>query len=322
MPEIWESGLFGRSKLYERSFLAHIQKGSNSKQCYYIIKTANRLDGGIVSSVKLRATRWLPPMDTVICRYPLSLPTRGYSLSQTAFEAAVNIVSERSEGLKMIICDEKIPNIIPPGWKTKNGMPYAIFFNRYKTFEEYLDGLKKNYRKSIKRSLTKFKEVIICEEKGNEFSDKHYRLYQAVSRKARYKGFFMSQPFFTDINIDHIYLTAYFRGQIIGWLILLLDGTTVYAPVCGFDLKKNLQYDIWRNLHLSAIRKAIDGKYSSIDFGDTAEVGKTRLGCVLKPRYLLVKHENKLLNVLLSFSRWFEYKPTGAMPRPYKRNEG
>lgn len=321
LPGKWETGLFGHSELYKRSFLAHIQRGSNSKQCYYIIENGGRIDGGIVSSLKLRATRWLPPMSAVICRYPLSLPTRGYSQSLTAVEAAVNVVSGSNGDLKMIICDDEMPQMVPRGWTVKNGMPYAVFINSYKTFDGYYNSLKKNYRKSIRRSLGKFKEVVIRDETGADFSNKHYKLYRAVSFKAKYKGFFMAECFFTDINIGHVYLTAYSGNQIIGWVMLMFDGSRVYVPICGFDLEKNRQYDIWRNLHIAAIRKAFDGGYSTIDFGDTAEIGKARLGCALRPRYLLVKHQNKLLNTILSCSKWFEYKLPGMTPQAFKRIE-
>jgi|GEM_PF-2692865 uncharacterized protein YnzC (UPF0291/DUF896 family) len=322
LPLVWETRLFGNSELYKRAFMAHIQSGSESKQTYYLTENADGIDGGIVSSLRLRATKWLPSMNTVICRYPLSLPTRGYALSQTAVESAVRVLSERKEALKMVLCDAAVPNILPKGWRVKSGMPYAVFVNEYRTFEEYLKSLKKNYRKSVKRSLRKFDGIAIREEKGNDFTARHYELYQGVARKARYKGFLMRESFFTGINIDHLYLSAYFNGQIVGWVMLLFDGPGLYAPICGFDLEKNRRHDIWRNLHIAAIKKAIDGGYSTLDFGDTAEIGKTSLGCVLKPRYLLVKHENELLNNLLLFSGWFEYKLTGMMPQPFKRTEG
>jgi hypothetical protein len=153
------------------------------------------------------------------------------------------------------------------------------------------------------------------EEQDKDFTKEHYLLYQAVANKSRYQGFNMSMEFFTKIGIKHEFISFYFKNKIVGWVLLLPIGQRIYAPICGFDLKLNKHYDIWRNLHIQTIKKTIINKYKSVDFGDTAEEGKIRLGCTLEPRYLLIKHENKLFNALLACTPWFEYRSSFPLVR-------
>lgn len=254
-------------------------------------------------------------MWVAICRYPLSLPTRGYSHTKESEKYALKAMAARPEDLKIIAYEKSLPAEIPKGWHLKNSMPYAIFYNNYASFEEYLNCLTKYYRKSIKKSLSKLEELTIMEEQGNNFTKEHYLLYQAVADKSRYQGFYMSMDFFTKISLKHEYISFYRKNKIVGWVLLLPTGQRIYAPICGFDLKINKHYDIWRNLHVQTIKKAIINKYKTVDFGDTAEEGKIRLGCTLEPRYLLIKHENKLFNALLTCTPWFEYKPLSPMGR-------
>ena len=319
LPPDWEV-MFSGSALYGKSFLKLVHNNViNSNQLYYYKSSAEGTDCGIVSCVRMRATRWMPPMKTFLCRFPLSLPTRGYALTSCSVKVAEEIIEKAGTGLKVIIIDQNTPHSPLEGWTEKSGMPYAVFHNRYNTFDEYISSLKINYRKSIRRSMRKFKGVVVREENKDDFSAEHYLLYRYVARRAKYRGFEMGGKFFTGMNIGHAYISAYAEGELIGWVLLLYDGDIIYAPICGFKAKANAKYDVWRNLHLEAIRKAIDSRYSRVEFGDTAEVGKIKLGCVLESRSLLAKHDNTLLNMLLVRTRWLEYRMPGVAYHPYGR---
>lgn len=320
LPDYWETGLFKDVSLYGRNFIKNIQSNINAKLSYYTAGTNGAHNGGILCGLKLRVIRHLPRMNTVICRYPLSLPTRGYAYAPDELAVSLRALRLRKEPLKIVICESKSVRGNIEDWTLKNGMPYAIFYNRYACFDEYLKNLTKDYRKSIKRSLGKFGPINIWEEKSFDYTEKHYRLYTDTVGNAKYKGFVMTFGFFSNICSDHVYLSAYLKGRLIGWILLLIDRDKIYAPICGFDLVMNKSYDIWRNLHIATIKKAIEMNATSIEFGDTAEVGKTSLGCKLEPRYLLIRHDNMLLNSLLRTTRWFEYKAPAAARTPFRRN--
>jgi len=61
---------------------------------------------------------------------------------------------------------------------------------------------------------------------------------------------------------------------------------------------------------LKIVETGIDKKIGVIEFGQTAEESKLKIGCVEVPRFLYVHHSNPVLNwVIQALLPLFSYKP-------------
>jgi len=154
LPDSWENALFSGSSLYSISFLCHMKGTIPIGQSYFTAGEDSRFSGGIIISLPLKISRLGIRMNTALCRYPLSLPTRGYS-SAGAPEMIFRAMETRREALKVIAFDGALPVNLPAGWIPKNGMPYAVFENSFSNFGEYVRSLRKNQRHSVLKSLKK-----------------------------------------------------------------------------------------------------------------------------------------------------------------------
>jgi hypothetical protein len=78
----------------------------------------------------------------------------------------------------------------------------------------------------------------------------------------------------------------------------------------GMNYMLRDRFQSYNNNLLGIISAAIDLKYASIDFGQTAEIAKTRLGGTVSERRMFLYHKNpiflgmfKLLSRLISYTK-------------------
>ncbi len=77
----------------------------------------------------------------------------------------------------------------------------------------------------------------------------------------------------------------------------------------GMDYEKRDQYDLYYNMLLHIARIGIENGVSRIDFGQTAEQSKCKIGCKISHKYMASFSNNKLLNYILQKSAsLLEYK--------------
>lgn len=81
------------------------------------------------------------------------------------------------------------------------------------------------------------------------------------------------------------------------------------------------QFQSYNNNLLGIISAAMEKKYQYIDFGQTAEIAKTRLGGVLSERKMFLYHSNPLMFALLKlFKNLITYSKTNKEPHVFKTN--
>jgi hypothetical protein len=79
------------------------------------------------------------------------------------------------------------------------------------------------------------------------------------------------------------------------------------------------QYQSYNNNLLGIIKAAIDQKYYIIDFGQTAEIAKTRLGGEMSERRMFAYHKNPvILGLLKLFKNLISYTKTNEKCHVFK----
>ena len=124
---------------------------------------------------------------------------------------------------------------------------------------------------------------------------------------------------------------AYFQGEIfrlfvaeeqgrpVGFVQLLENGTELIFEFVGLDYQCNARLPVYHRLLLEIVDYGIRGGFCTIDFGQTADDTKLKLGCKYTYLYAALHHSNPLINaVCRKFAPFLEYKPLTTRFRVFK----
>lgn len=193
-----------------------------------------------------------------------------------------------------------------------------IFENKYQTFEEYLSSLRSPYRRRIKKALDKREDLII--KKIDNFNSTHYSLYKSVMERTKNPLEVLPLEYFRDYDSEVYEIRDRDTEKILAFFQLKQFDDSLYFLFCGFDKKDNDQYDLYYNLLIKIIEIGIEKGYKCINFGQTSEETKLKIGCKEKYKYLCIYHSNPILNKLFQFLLpYFSYKPYSVRHHVFKK---
>ena len=88
------------------------------------------------------------------------------------------------------------------------------------------------------------------------------------------------------------------------------NGDELIFEFVGVDYKYNNDYDTYHRILLEIVRYGIENGFKTMDFGQTADESKLKLGCEYTMLYAYLHHSNKLINSLnKKLAKYIEYKP-------------
>jgi len=176
-------------------------------------------------------------------------------------------------------------------------------------FKSYIGAMRSNYRHRYNKAIKKGSDLKFRFLSDNsEFSDKHYKLYENVYNSSRLCLEKLNQSYFQS-DIGRIML-AEADGQAVGFVQLIDNRPELIFAFVGLDYTFNHKYDTYINLLLELIRYALDNKYTRLEFGQTAEDAKLKLGGEYNPICFLMRHSNPLVNCFVPFTtKLVQYKP-------------
>lgn len=219
---------------------------------------------------------------------PISISQKGYNGD---LNKVIEIIKKR-KGLKIILnADEQIIE----GAKT---LSTFVFENHYETFDEYLINLRSTYRRRINKALSKRNDLIINEIKRCYFNEEHYNLYLSIMNRTKNPLETLPIEFFKDYEAE-IYEFMDNKRHVVGFLQLKEFGEKLCFLFGGFNKDDVEKYDIYYNMLLKIIEIGIKKKVKTIEFGQTAEESKLKIGCKEIYKYLYVHHSNFILNFVI-----------------------
>lgn len=240
---------------------------------------------------------------------PISISEKGYWGEETSVEKTIR---ER-KGLKILLNGNS-------GFK-KPGRTLStfIFENKFLTFNEYLDALRSSYRRRIHKALKHRENLEIKKIDRSNFNENHYKLYLSIMDRTENPLEILPIEFFIEYKAELYEFIDKKTKNIIGFIQLKEIGGRLCFLFGGFTKEDNKSYDVYYNMLLKIIEIGIDKQVKFIDFGQTAEESKLKIGCREMPKYLYVHHSNLIINwaIQLLLPR-FSYKPYNIQHHVFK----
>lgn len=250
--------------------------------------------------------------DVQIIGMPVSICLKSYFGDDSLIEKAIR---ER-KGLKIILNGD---SPFKDGGKT---LSTFLFENRFLTFNEYLNSLRSPYRRRINKALKKRDRLTIKKFDCKDFSDEHYNLYLSIMHRTDNPLETLPVEFFREYDSELYEFIDKDTKSIIGFVQLKEIKNKLYFLFGGFRKEDVDAHDIYYNMLLKIIECGIEKQVTEIEFGQTAEETKLKIGCREKYKYLYVHHSNPVLNFFIRLLvPLFSYKPYSVKHNVFKAED-
>lgn len=313
LPESWDQAL-GDNIYLSRSFLRFMEGRSDTEEIRYYMLTK---DSGapdirfvLFSRKNFTITQFAKFSLKALTRFiyvPLSVARPGVHLDAGSTKPFFNF----TRGLKGVRLVFNLPgNIKTPGFVQIMTCPSCVLDLRWNSFDEYMADLRSHYRNRFNKTLKRSAGLRIYKlEDNSRFGEDLYSLYLQTLKQADYKVETLNLDFFHGDFFD-IFVMENESHRPMAFYQLLQNGDELIFEFTGSDKALASRYDTYNRMLLEIIRYGIENGFKRIDFGQTAEEAKLRVGCRYKHLYILASHSNPILNAALKiFAPLLHYKP-------------
>lgn len=220
---------------------------------------------------------------------PVSVCLSGYLGDDSVIE---NVIKNR-KGLKVLLNGD---SPFKGGGKT---LSTFIFENRFSDFKGYLNDLRSPYRRRVNKALRQRDKLIVRFLPRHEFTQEHYNLYLSIMDRTENPLETLPIEFFQQYDAELYEFSDKESNKTIGFIQLKELGNKLYFLFGGFNKEDIENYDIYYNMLLKIIETGIEKCVKDIEFGQTADESKLKIGCKEKYKFLYIHHSNPLLNFFI-----------------------
>ena len=296
VPEVWDT-LTGDNIYMTRAFLAHMEAGEDCRQRYYMVYADNELDSIFMTYYRRHYnlgmfTKFNLYQNMTFVYVPLSVTRPGIIYGKCLDDILAFV--KRMKGPKIFL---NLPDLEMPGFAKGLTCPKCILKNRFASFDDYMARLRSSYRRRYTIAFKKSASLrMVYLEDNREFTEEMYDLYLQVYNKSRVKieklpiSFFRG-PFFKNFVL-------YEGEKPVGFCQMLPNGTELIFEFVGVDYAVNSQYDTYHRMLLEIVRYGIENGFETIDFGQTADESKLKLGSEYIVLYAYLHDSCKLKNAI------------------------
>ena len=299
LPASWNS-LAADNIFLKKDFLTHLEQVNSCRQSYHLLYQDNILRA-IYVSYYLRLD--ILTFSRLQLKYPLHIMGIPCSVSRQGYAAQIGYSGEcirhfqETKGATLVLNSDA-----PPAASYGETLPTLRLDLQWNDFPSYLAALRSHYRYRWQKALAKWADVTVSLHALSEFSPGMYRLYEEVYKRSPYKLEKVSLSFFEKLPLPARLIVARYKEKLLGFAAVIENGRELIFLFCGFDYNNAAEFDTYHNLLLEILRYAAQHQFVSIDFGQTAEDTKLKLGCVLQRKYLCVHHSNNFANKVINKS--------------------
>jgi len=308
IPREWDDAI-GDNIYLKRDFLSFMERVNACRQRYYMIRGNGDPDTVFVTYVLggynlAMFTRFRLLVEMTFVYVPLSVTRPGIAFGERLGEALDFI--KKIKGYKIILNLGKYPF---PGFARGYTCPKCILAIAWRAFDEYLGSLRSGYRHRCLKAIRKSESLRMrFLSDGGEFNDQMYSLYLQVYDHSETKIEKLSKGFFEGRFFRIFVLERDSRAH--GFVQLLENGDELIFEFVGFDYATNEDYDTYMRMLLEIVRYGIEHGFKTIDFGQTADETKLRLGSEYAYLYAYLHHSNAFVNFLCGLlAPCLEYRP-------------
>lgn len=319
VPDTWDS-LIGDNLYLSKKFLSFMESVDQCGQTYYMLYDDGVLDSVFMTYVRKKYnlamfTKFNLYQKMTMVYVPLSVTRPGIAYNKR-LDAVMDYI-KTIKGPKMIL---NIEDVEPRGYAKGLTCPKCIWTNQFDSFEGYLNSLRSNYRYRYTKCLKKSSPLKIEYLKDNkEFTEEMYNCYLQVYNKSK-------------IRVEKLPI-EFFRGEFFKIFVLKKDETVVgfgqmvenggelIFEFVGVDYKYNNAYDTYHRILLEIVKYGIEHGFKTIDFGQTADESKLKLGSKYTMLYAYLHHSNKLVNSInKKLAKYIEYQPITTDYKVFKED--
>ncbi len=317
IPNIWDE-IVGNNPFLKRKILQQLEKLNPCKQAYHI---------NIEKKIALVSYKLKIDLFTFTKSFTLKIPLNiiGIPLSVSKCGYAVKGEDGLIELSKYITTLKGFYVVLNGDGKLKisrgNTLPTCKMELKWNNFNQYINNKRSSYRYRANKAIKKFTSIKVEELQDNKlFNEEMYSLYEKVFQQSKEKLEKLNIDFFRQFPAKIITFKS--EKKTVGFVQLMENDEELIFLFGGFDNKYNLQYDLYMNMLLQIVRYAIEKGFKTIDFGQTAEETKTKLGALQIPKYMYLHHSNFLMKTTIkALVEKFSYKPYKVMHHVFKEVE-
>lgn len=241
---------------------------------------------------------------------PISLCEKGYF----GDVKTVKDIIKKKKGLTLLLNGEK-----DLGCKNLT-LSTFVFHNSYSSFEDYLEKLRSPYRRRILKALAKRINLKIESIENSGFNEVHYSLYRDTVLRSENPLEILPMEFFQSCEADLYEVSERDTNKIIAFFQLKNFGDDLYFLFCGFNKDGNDAHSLYYNILIKIVEIAIAKGARTINFGQTSEESKLKIGCKEEKKHLCIHHSNPILNkVCQSLLPFFSYRPYNIYHNVFKK---
>ena len=199
----------------------------------------------------------------------------------------------------------------------------------WETFDDYLAELTSKYRVRVKRAYKKSKDITRREFSEADIEDNLDTIFQhfiSVQQNAGFNLVYLKPNYFLELKkrMGDLYrLYGYFyEGRLIGFNTVILNHEELEAHYLGFDRDFNISHQLYLTMLYDKVKKAIELKKKRIIFARTAMEIKSSVGAEPVEMCIYLRHENTLLNKVVSpIINLLNPHETWVPRHPFKKKE-
>lgn len=317
LPSEWD--LLDKENPYlTRSMLAFVERTEKEfHPTYHLFYDGEKLDSCFIAfqRKKYNVAMFTPfsfRINVTLIYLPMCVTRGGFHFGSLRGEALQAIKEIR--GYKMLLNAE---NTDAEGFSVGLTCPKCILSLRWENFDGYLSSLRSDYRNRVRKILRRSESLRLRFIQPQEFTDEMYQMYLNVLHRSRIKIETLSKEYFQGEQFRLFVLEK--EGKPVGFTQLLSNGEELIFEFVGVDYNYNKEYAVYHRMLFEIIRFGIDNGYKSIDFGQTADDIKLKLGSEYTYLYAYFHHSCKLINFFCKkLGRFLEYKPLTTKFNPFK----
>lgn len=319
IPDEWDS-VIGDNLYLSKEFLAFMERVDQCGQKYYMLYADGILDSVFMTYVRKKYnlamfTRWNLFTKMTLVYVPLSVTRPGVAYHRHLTEVMDFVKTIKGPKIFLNLGDEDAHDFA-------KGLtcPKCIWMNRYDSFSQFLNSLRSSYRYRYTKCLKKSGPLTIEYLTDNaQFTDEMYNCYLQVYNKSRIRVEKLPIAFFRGKFFKIFVLKN--QDKVVGFGQMLENGTELIFEFVGVDYRYNNIYDTYHRILLEIVRYGIEKGFKTIDFGQTADESKLKLGAEYTMLYAYLHHSCKLVNAAnKKLAKHIQYKPISTDYRVFKED--
>jgi len=241
------------------------------------------------------------PVEVTMIGIPCSVAAPGYIVggqTKAQLERYVSAI----KGLVVILNSNG--DLSLPAWSQGVTLPSCRLQLSHSSFEDYLSAMRSHYRYRCRTALKKGHVLQIEKlEDNSRFGNELYALYEQVYEKSAFKLEKLPIDFFQQADAEIYVFSAH--DVPVGFVQLKQRLEEMQFLFGGIDYSQSSNYDTYVNMLLFIVQESMARKCKLIEFGQTAEDTKAKLGCKLHHKIMYVRLLNLCIRQLI---RFFDYK--------------